>query len=62
MNENITLREEVGTRCLEKALELLQPKSAPTAETVGMVKALVDAAVEINECNFRWENKIPFGS
>lgn len=39
---------EVGNKCLERALELLNSETATTAETVATVKGLVDTAVELD--------------
>lgn len=45
MTEEINLWEKVGTGCLNKALELLEDETAPTAATVETVKRLMEAAV-----------------
>lgn len=48
------LWEQVGNRCLEHALNLLDEKTAPTAATVQTVKGLVDVALSIDMLNLHW--------
>lgn len=58
----INLWEKVGTACLDKAMTLLEKETIPTAATVEMVRALVEAAVSIDSLNLRWEAEIQCGA
>lgn len=46
--------EKIRNSCLEKATDLLDGKTAPTADTVETVRMLVDIAISIDLLNLRW--------
>ena len=48
------LWQDVGNRCLALADELLKQETAPTAETVGTVRGLVEIAVMLDQEDLRW--------
>ena len=52
--KSINLWEAVGNGCLQQALQLLDTKEIPTAETVGMIEGLVQIAIAIDGLNLRW--------
>ena len=56
------LWEQVGNRCLEHALNLLDEKTAPTAATVETVKGLVDVALSIDMLNLHWARQTRYGA
>lgn len=66
MNEIIetgsSLWEEVGNRCLRCALAVLNENTIPTAAAVGIVKELVQTAIEIDTLNLWRSVQIHSGS
>ncbi len=56
------LWEQVGNRCLEHALSLLDEKAAPTVATVETVKGLVDVALSIDMLNLHWVRQTRYGA
>ena len=55
--EEKSMWEEVGNKCLERAAELLDEKTAPAAVTAETVKLLVETAILIDLLNLQWEQK-----
>lgn len=45
---------EVGNKCLRRASELLDDKTAPAAATAETVKVLVETAISMDMLNLRW--------
>lgn len=66
MNEIIeaesSLWKEVGNKCLRCALTVLNKNEIPTAATVGIVKELVQTAIEIDTLNLWWSVHIHSGA
>lgn len=54
-NEVRDLWTEVGNKCLQRASELLDDKTAPAAATAETVKCLVETAISMDMLNLRWE-------
>ena len=52
-----SLLQEIRINCLEFALDLLDESETPTAGTVGVIKGLIRAAIEIDALNLKWERK-----
>lgn len=50
----VNLWLEVGNKCLKRASELLDDKTASITETSAAVKQLVEAAVMMDDLNLRW--------
>ena len=57
MEKERNLWLEVGNKCLKHASELLDHEYLVAAETAATVKCLVDAAVQIDLLNLRWEER-----
>lgn len=53
-NEVRDLLKEVGNKCLQRASELLDDKTAPAAATAETVRCLVETAISIDVLNLRW--------
>lgn len=45
---------EVGNKCLRRASELLDDKTAPAAATAETVKVLVETAISMDMLNLHW--------
>lgn len=56
------LWKQVGNRCLELALELLQNNAVPTGATVETAGKLVAMAVAIDDLSLRWEAQTRYGA
>lgn len=48
---------EVGNKCLQRASELLDDKTAPAAATAETVKVLVETAISMDMLNLHWSAK-----
>lgn len=57
-----SLWEDVGNECLRCALTVLNENKIPTAATVGIVKELVQTAIEIDKLNLWWSVHIHSGA
>lgn len=53
-NEVRDLWTEVRNKCLQRASELLDNKTAPAAETAETVRCLVETAISMDILNLRW--------
>lgn len=58
--EAVSLLEKVENECLNKALNLLESETIPTAATVGIAKTLIETAVSIGLLNLQWAEQIRF--
>lgn len=54
MPDERNLWVEVGNKCLQRASELLDDKTAPAAATAETVKILVEMAISMDVLNLRW--------
>lgn len=54
MDKERNLWNEVGNKCLRRALELLDSETTPTVATAEVVKSLVETAVSMDLLNLRW--------
>ncbi len=52
---------EIGNKCLEEALKMLNEKTDLTEERVKTVKELVGIAISIDTLNLHWEAQSQFG-
>ena len=48
---------QVANSSLRRAMNVIERETIPTAETVGIVKGLVDIAISIDLLNLRWEEQ-----
>ena len=61
-NEVRDLWTEVGNKCLQRASELLDDKTASAAATAETVKCLVETAISMDMLNLRWAEKTRYGA
>lgn len=61
-NEVRDLWTEVGNKCLQRASELLDDKTAPAAATAETVKCLVETAVSMDRLNLLWAEQSRYGA
>lgn len=61
-NEVRDLWTEVGNKCLQRASELLDDKTAPAAATAETVRCLVETAISMDMLNLRWAEKTRYGA
>ena len=61
-NEVRALWTEVGNKCLQRASELLDDKTASAAATAETVKCLVETAISMDMLNLRWAEKTRYGA
>lgn len=61
-NEVRDLWTEVGNKCLQRASELLDDKTAPAAATAETVRCLVETAISMDMLNLRWAEKTQYGA
>jgi len=54
MSNGINLWNEVGNKCLQRASELLDDKTAPAAATAVTVRVLVETAISMDVLNLHW--------
>lgn len=54
------LWEAIGNKCLQKANEMLNDKTAPVAGTIEAVKELVGIAISIDMLTLRWAEQTRF--
>lgn len=54
-NEVRDLWTEVGNKCLQRASELLDDKTAPAAATAETVRCLVETAISMDMLNLLWD-------
>ena len=61
-NEVRDLWTEVGNKCLQRASELLDDKTASAAATAETVKCLVETEISMDMLNLRWAEKTRYGA
>lgn len=62
MDKQDNLWEQVGNKCLQQAVKLLESETTPTEATIRVVRELTKIAIAIDSLNLRWQEQSQYGA